>query len=321
MTSRSRSLAVVLLVLVAGAGCGGHAAEEPAVASVAVRVVPVERRAFEDTVAAPGQWKSAGDVVVAAPFAAYVETLAPRVGDHVVQGRVIGSLLTHESRATLRGAELLLQEARSEPARAEAQRALALAKRELVRVPLLAPRTGVVSRRAVEPASEPAEGAELLSITPDGALVFEAHVPANARVHAGMRASIVEAGEAARPATVQRLLPLASATDQAMLVWLVPSGAGIAPAVDRFAAATLWLGERREGPAVPVGAIDEDDLTGEARVAVVGDSLRARWVPVKLGRAAAGWREVTDGPLEPGMRVIVEGQHGLPDGANVKIVR
>src|SRR5262249_11694152 len=154
---------------------------------------------------------SSGDVIVPAPFAAVVESLGPRPGDRVAAGDLLGTLITRESRAALRGAELLAHEPREPAARAEAERARALARRDLVRVPLTAPRAGVVTRWGAEPGAELAEGGEVLAITPEGAVVFEARLPAEQarHVHVGDAARVLVEGETPRAARVTRVLPSA----------------------------------------------------------------------------------------------------------------
>ena len=129
---------LLLLALAALAGCARHGESDDenagGAAVVPVRTAAVEERTFTDLLQAPGQWRSSGDVVVPAPFAAVVESLGPRPGDRVAAGEPLGVLLTRESRAALRGAELLAREAREPAARAEAERALALAQRDILRV-------------------------------------------------------------------------------------------------------------------------------------------------------------------------------------------
>ena len=313
------------LVLVAGCDKIGDkdkdAGDEKVVAAtVRVRTETIARRAFHDEVVAPGQWHSSGEVVLPAPFPAAIESLEPRVGDHVRAGQTLGVLVTRESRATLRGAELLVREAQDDVARAEAQRALTLAKRGIIRVPLLAPRAGVITRRVAEPGAEVAEGADLLGLTPEDAMVFEARVPAAqiAHVHAGQSATITEDGVPVRNARVQRILPAASTTDQAVLVWLRATG-GPSPMLDHFGTAVLTLGAERSALAVPAAAVAEDDLDATTRVAVVDANGEAVWVVVKLGAAVGGWREVLGGELAQGAKVIVEGQHGLPDHTKVAV--
>jgi hypothetical protein len=312
------------LTLLALSGCSRHGNEAGEVtggaAVVPVRTAAVEMRVFTDMLQAPGQWRSSGDVVVPAPFAAVVESLGPRPGDRVAAGEAVGVLVTRESRAALRGAELLVHEAREPSASAEAERALALARRDLVRVPLVAPRAGVVTRRGAEPGAELAEGAEVLAITPQEAVVFEARLPAEqaSRVRVGDAATVHVEGESARAARVMRVLPSANATDQATLIWLSPVTPGVTPLLERFGTAELSTSAPRESPAVPVAAVVENDLDGTARVAVVGPDSLAVWTPVTPGVTLDGWRELTGAAPGAGTRVVVEGTRGLPDHARVK---
>ena len=314
------TILLVLLPLVAG--CSGHAAsqeDDAPAAVVPVRTAQVEERSFADAVEAPGQWRSSGDVSLPAPFAAVVESLEPRLGDHVAAGDTVGMLVTRESRAALRGAELLLREAHDPAARAEAERAAALAKRDLVRVPLVAPRAGVVTKRDIEPGAEVGDGAEVLAITPGENIVFEARLPAAATqlVHAGQVAMVRAAGEPDREVRVTRVLPAASASDQATLVWLAPRSGGT-PLLDRFGTAVMTTSSARRSAAVPAAAVVENDLDGSARVVVVGADSTATWTPVTLGATVDGWRELVGGTLSAGALVVVEGQRGLPDRTRVK---
>jgi cobalt-zinc-cadmium efflux system membrane fusion protein len=319
----SRAFAVAAVLL---AGCARHDASEGDTASatptVKVAVATVESRPFEASVEAPGQWRSTGEIVVAAPFAAYVESLTVGVGDGVARGAVLGTLVTRDSRAAVLGATQLLAQARDEHARAEATRALAEARHDLVRVRLLASAAGTIVRRAVAPGAELAESGELLAIVPASSLVFEAHVPAAdaGRVAPGQPAEIAVEGGAAIAATVQRRLPQAGAADQSALVWLAPSRAPGAGLLERFGTARIELGGAHRASAVPEAALVEDDLSGEVRVACVGPGGIATWHAIQVGLSANGWREVRVPALAAGTRVIVRGQRGLPDSTHVQIV-
>jgi biotin carboxyl carrier protein len=322
MRTRVRTAMVLLATLALAGGCARHAAddeEDAGAAVVPVRTAAVEERAFTDAIEAPGQWRSSGDVSLPAPFAAVVESLGPRLGDRVAAGDTLGMLVTRQSRAALRGAELLLREAHDPAARAEAERAAALANRDLVRVPIVAPRAGVVTKRDAEPGGEVGDGAEVLAITPVEGIVFEARLPAGATqlVHTGLAAVVRSAGEPDRAVRVTRVLPAANAADQATLVWLAPVG-GPTPLLDRFGTAVMTTSGTRRSPAVPEAAVVENDLDGSARVVVVTADSTATWTPVKLGATAEGWRELVGGTLSPGALVVVEGQRGLPDRTHVK---
>ncbi len=299
---------------------GEGGADEAADATVDVRVAAVASRSFASSVTAPGQWRSSGELVVSAPFAGVVEELGPHVGDRVNAGEPLGTMVTRESWAALRGAELMQHEARDDAARAEANHAVELARRDMVRVPIVAPQAGVVVRRTLEPGAQLAESGEIMAIVPVRNIVFEAHVPAidGARIHPGQPAMIVEQGHGPRAVSVQRVLPMANSADQSMLVWLAPSGGGASSALDHYGSARIIVGAPHRAAAVPDSAIVEDDLTGTRRVAVVGPDQHVRWTTVDLGGAEDGWRELLSPAIAPGTRVVVEGQRGLPDKTHVK---
>ena len=318
-----RRLPILLLAVLALApGCSRRleSDESDAVTAVVpVRTAAVEERTFADGIEAPGQWRSSGDVSLPAPFAAVVESLHPKLGDRMATGDTLGMLVTRESRAALRGAELLVREAHDAASQNEAERAAVLARRDLVRVPIIAPRAGIVTKSSIEPGAEIAEGAEVLAITPFESIVFEARLPAASTrlVRSGMAATVRTIGEPDREARVMRVLPVASATDQATLVWLTTTRRGT-PLLDRFGTVALQTSGSRRSPAVPAAAVVEDDLDGSARVVVVTADSTATWTPVTLGATTAGWRELMGGTLAPGALVVVEGQRGLPDRTRVK---
>lgn len=309
-----------LALAMAATGCGRSSGDSGAAEpSVPVRVAALVEQSFAQFEVAPGQWRAANEIVVTTPFAAVVESLRPRIGDGVAAGETLGVLVTRESRATLRGAELMLQQATDAGARSEAARAIELAQRELVRVPLLASGSGTVVRRAVESGAELAESAELLAIVPRGELVFEAHVPAAAaeRLRTGQAAQIATPGGEPVAADVERRLPGVSPEDQSVLVWLAPLNAPPLAAIGRFGSARIETAAPRRGVAVPDSALVTDDLTGETRVARVDKRDIAIWTPVRLGRAADGWHELLAPALPPGTRVVTSGQRGLPDSVRV----
>jgi len=249
-----------------------------------------------------------------------VENVGPHVGDRVGAGGPLGTLVTRESWSALRGAELMQREARDGAARAEADRALELARRDMVRVPLRAPQAGVVVRRTLEPGAQVAESGEILALVPAHNIVFEAHVPAadGARVRPGQPATVSEQGHAPRAASVQRVLPMANSADQSLMVWLAPGGTRDLAQLDHYGSARIIVGPPHRGTGVPDSAIVEDDLTGAHRVAVVNTQGRAVWTTIVLGAAEDGWHEVLRPAIAPGTRVVIEGQRGLPDSTRVK---
>lgn len=290
---------------------------------VPVRAGVVTERMFQERVEAPGQWRSSGELVVTAPFAAYVESLQAEVGDVVTRGSVVAMLVTQESRAALLGAEQLVASAADATTLAESQRALRQARRDLVRVPLIASGEGTVVRRSAAPGGQLAAGGELMALIAPSTLVFEAHVSLRdvGRVAPGQSARIAMEDGRSLDAQVRRRMPQTSAGDQSALVWLAPLASPTVSLLDRFGTARIAIGDTRQAPAVPDSALVEDDLTGQFRVARVGTGDVATWVTVKLGVGDRGWHVLLDPPMAPGTRLIVSGQRGMPDSTRVSVER
>jgi hypothetical protein len=319
--SRHVDRAIVTLALLTVAGCGHGADEEAAVHPVVpVGVERLEERMVRAVVTAAGQWRVSDSLTVIAPFKAYVEALRPRAGDPVARGATIGTLVTFESRAALHGAEIMVRQARSTTEREEATRALRLAQRDLVRVPLVAGGTGTVLRRSMEPGSEVAEGGELLTIVTEGSVVFEAHVPRGdaARVSVGDHARVAMEGGGQVETRAQRRLPQTSEADQTALFWLSPILKAPFGVLGRFGTATIETGAEHRAILVPDSALVEDDLTGVVRLARVAPGDVAIWTEVRLGPGEEGHHELLSPALPPGTRVLVRGQRGLPDSTRVK---
>jgi multidrug efflux pump subunit AcrA (membrane-fusion protein) len=308
----------VLLVSGCSRGHGEEAATEAA--AVPVRTEAIVERSFRNVIGAAGQWRSSTELVLNAPIAGMLEALTANVGDRLGAGQRVGTLVPRDSWAGLTGAQLLVSEAHDPASRAEAARALVLARRDLVRLPVTSSQAGVVVRRSAEPGAQIAEAAEILAVAPWKTVVFEAHVPAASasRVHAGEPADITDPGQPPRAAVVQRVLPTASSADQTTLVWLAPRTLSPPPALDRFGDAVITIGPPRRALAVPDSAVVEDDLTGARRVAIVDAGGKLSWKTVTVGLADGGWREVSGPGLVPGTRVVTQGQRGLPEGTLVK---
>ncbi len=325
---RNRIIASLVIALVTSmCGCAQHrggdsegAGSSAEDAVVDVHVAVVVSRSFESAVAAPGQWRSSGELVVASAFPGVLESLKARVGDHISRSQTLGYLITRDSWEALHGAELMRAQAHDAASRTEAQAAVALARRDLVRVPLLAPRSGVVIRRSVEPGAQVAESAEILAVVPIENVVFEAHVPAASgpRLRVGERATVTDQDGVMRGAAVVRVLPMAGDADQSVLAWLSPDSHTSTPALDRYGSARIVVGSPHLAPAIPDSAVVEDDLTGKRQIAIVGAGQRIEWTGVELGLADGNSHEVLRPAFRAGTTVVTSGQRGLPDRTRVK---
>ena len=298
----------------AGADTAGVAAATP------VTVASVRRATLGLTVSAPGRTEALRPLRVRAPFTGTLTALRVADGDVVSAGEELGTMVARASAAALTGARAMLEAARTDQERADAQRALELATHGLVQQPLRASDRGVVVSHGANAGDLVNEGDDILTIAPAGSIAFIAQVAQSdlAPVRPGQRAMVTLA---ARPAPlagiVHAILPSASAENLSAPVRIDFADPGAGVALGLFGTAAITVGERRDVPVVPEACVLRDDVYGTASIAVVTPENRAHWVVVTTGARAGGLVEIVTPALASGTRVVVSGQVGLPEGALV----
>jgi multidrug efflux pump subunit AcrA (membrane-fusion protein) len=320
-------LAVVALLL--ASGC--HSKEDPAKASASaektpapttpVKVAKVERTNLSELITAPGKTAVLSSQKMRAPFAGTLTELRVADGDIVRRGQVLGVMVARESEAAVSGAREMIRQASTPAEKADGERALALAEKNLVRRPLVASWSGAISGRAASAGDRLAEDQEILTIQDTASLVFLADVSQAdlSRVHAGQRASIEIAGRPQPiPASVHGILPTANPAEFTGSVRLDLAGATSNMGLGLFGTARIVVGERAGVTTVPDGAILRDDVTGISRVALV-EQNRAHWISVRTGLHEGARTEITQPALSEGQPVIVSGLVGLPESQPVLV--
>jgi len=299
----------------AGADTAGVAAATP------VTLASVRRATLGLTVSAPGRTEALRPLRVRAPFTGTLTALRVADGDVVSAGEELGTMVARASAAALTGARAMLDAARTDQERADAQRALELATHGLVQQPLRASDRGVVVSHGANAGDLVNEGDDILTIAPAGSIAFIAQVGQSdlAPVRPGQRAMV---RLAARPAPlagiVHAILPSASAENLSAPVRIDFADPGIGVALGLFGTTAITVGERRDVPVVPEACVLRDDVYGTASIAVVTPENRAHWVVVTTGPRAGGLVEIATPALAAGTQVIVSGQVGLPEGALVR---
>ncbi len=317
----------LVLGLAALAACGGGA-DSPATASPSpasapaatpVKTAKVTIADLAATVSAPGHTEALVRQQIRAPFNGTLTALTVVVGDSVKQGQRVGSVVARDAEAALQGAETMLRHATTPSERADAERALALARKNLVVTPLTSSATGVVVSRDASSGDRVTEDQSLLTVAARGSIVFVADLPQSqlARVRPGQQATVDLTGLSSPVrGTVHGVLATAnpSALTAPLRIDLAaPQGGGV---VGLFGTATVTVAHRKNVPVVPTAAVLTDDVSGTKRVAEVTGG-KAHWVTVQTGLSQDGQVEITDPALQPGTVVIVQGQVGLPEGTSV----
>jgi len=318
---------ITLLVICSGGGTSSADEDDAGVAvpprasRVPVSVAHVRYEDLNVTVKATGHTETLRRDRVRAPFEARLMALHVTDGDRVKKGQVIAVLMSKDSEAALRGARQMLGAAKSASAKTDAERAVQVARQNLVRQTLTAPADGVVLSHAAEAGDYIDVNEVLVTIAETAAIYFQADVSQSdvERVRPGQRATIDIPAAGTRPiaAIVQGLLPMASSRNFSAPVRLDFKQARKDMPLGLFGTANIIIAEHKNAVIVPARAVLRDDVTGVTRVAVVESSGAAHWLTVTTGVRDGDRVEIVKPAIAAGMRVITDGQVGLPEGAKV----
>jgi RND family efflux transporter MFP subunit len=310
------------------AGCAKHGGDEDAEQEtprplVAVRGVEITSGDAVQTLTVTGRTDVLRRQRVISPVAGTISSLAVLEGASVTPRQVLATILTKESQSAIAGAEALVRMARTPGQKAEAERALELARSTENSVVVTAPWGGNVASRSVNQGELVAENAELCTLVDLASVVFMAEVPLHdiAQIHAGMaaRVHLTSLDGSDLPARVEALLPKADAQSQTALVRLrLNAGAStgrLRP--DMGGTAGIITGIHKNALLVPRSAVLRDDEKKSTSVVIVTPDSLALSVPVDAGAATDSIVEVRSDVLKKGMMVITEGNYAIADSTRV----
>ena len=346
---RTTNLFAFALASAALLGCARGRAEEPVSAAdrpAVVRAAPVTDTVLARPIVATGTVAPADEIALGFRIGGVIARIAVDAGDSVRVGRTLASLDLREINAALAKARSGAAKAERDLARArrlyadsvvtlaqlqDAETAAEVARADLEAAAfnrryavIVAPATGVVLRRAAEPAENIAPGATVLVVGSGGAgrgKVLEVGLadrdavavrkgdPALARFDAlpgrDFAGRITRIGAAADPVTGTYEVEIA--LDDAG-----PLAAGLVGRIENHPA--------RRAPAtlVPIAAVLEADGAEATVFALSADGARAERRRVTIA-FMAGSRVAVTGGLEGASRVLTDGAAYLDDGAAVRV--
>ena len=317
--------AILAALALAGSGCGGgsgspenktaESGQTPPDAPTAVKVARVSRADLAEVVSGPGHTAALSQQKVRAPFAGTLVELRVTDGDVVRRGQPVGAMVSRESEAALSGAREMQREAQTPAQRSDAERALVIAERNLVRRALLATADGPVLSHAAASGDRVSEDQEILTIADASSIVFLADLPQNdlARIRPGQPARVEIGGRPAPLAgSVHSILPGANPADFTGSVRIDLPAPAERLALGLFGNARITVGSRPGALVVPDAAVVRDDVTGVSQVAAVANG-RAHWIAVQPGLKQNGSTQVTGPGIAEGSVVVVSGMVGLPE--------
>jgi len=220
-----------------------------------------------------------------------------------------------QAKASVSHAEASLDLAREQLRQAESQ--LAMARKDLADSLVLAPITGVVSERMLEPGEMANAGTVVLHIEDPSVLEVSCRVPSQyyKSVQVGqtlMRCVVNDIEVEEKVSYVSPTVDRARRTFEVRCLVKKPERGFVLGAMARIELVIA----RREGIGVPRHTVLD---RADGKVVFVLDGDKARKVSVKTGWITEGDVEILDG-LAEGTRVVTMGQFLLRDGSPVKIV-
>jgi multidrug efflux pump subunit AcrA (membrane-fusion protein) len=295
-------------------------------AVVSVQTGRVVEAPATDRIAAFGHTDALKKEKLYAPLAGRIVSLRAFEGTATRKGDTIAVIETKESESALRGAESILQSAKTPAQRAEGERMLELARTSRNSIAVKAKFDGYVSTRTVSEGELVAENAELMTIVDLATVDFIAEVGLRdlPSIAAGQQASVTFP---AMPgfswaAAVVAINPQSDPQSQTVHVRIefIKHMEPHLRAMLRTAmngSAFIVTGTRAHALFAPKAALLRDDVTSTyAVVTVTKDSLALR-IPVRIGTTTDSTVEVSGEGIAPGVVVITTGQYALADSTRV----
>ncbi len=354
----SGGLALWLLLLVTGVvlpasiGCTADksdAAEIPGADAapqiderIAVAAIPLSRGSIESVLHFSSNLEAESAVEVYAEASRKVTELRVEEGSRVRRGQLLVRLESDEQRSSVakvtsqlerarreydRQKRLYEQELISEKAFSDAtyeleqlEIALADAERDLSYTEVTAPISGIVTQRLVDVGDHVQMGAHLFDIVDFNTIVAKIFVPEKevARLAPGQEARIsTQAGGAAREAVIDRIAPVVDPRSGTVKVTLrVPPQKGLVPGM--YVEVDLVADTVSDALLVPKRALvwDQD----QTFVYQVDDDKRVERRMIEAVLENADLISVSDEVLAEGDLVVIAGQAGLKEGAEVRLL-
>src|SRR5579872_1243065 len=268
-------LALILLISSCGkkASDSGEADTSNVSAKVAVQATQVITGNVPEQLLVTGHTEATKQEKLVAPIAGRLLTLNGLAGDYVNAGELIATIQSKEAQSSQEGAQVMLAQAKTPAERAQAERMIALAKKDQNGMQVRSTISGLIATRSANPGEFVSEDQELLSIIAETDIAFVADVPLfdmpRVRIGEAATISLPTLGTSSAPiaARVFAIKPQADSSSQAAQVvfqfrnlpaWLVRAlRTGIS------GTATITFDVLHNAMLVPKSAVLRNDETNE----------------------------------------------------------
>jgi hypothetical protein len=281
----------------------GQPKEEPLV-KTPVRIVPVTYRQISSTVDLPAVTMFFSKSIVRATTTGTIENISIKPGDHVTRGLVLFSLKTREA-AAIRNA---------------AYSDTSLSIKGLINIKSV--KSGIISSVSYQQGDFVLEGDELAAISDQNSLVFIIEVPfeLNSLMEKNRKCTITLPDKKKMAATITGRLPEMESGSQTVKYIAKPVDSSGLPE-NMIATASLVNYSKENAAMLPKPAVLGNETQTEFWVMKLINDSTAVKVSVTKGYETDDDIEITEPHFLPSDRIILEGNYGLADTANISVIQ
>ncbi len=290
---------------------------------VSVRVDSIKKKTLDVIVSAYGVTSAQQMYKIISPVTGVITRFNFYNGDNVNKGETIASIIPKEAYAAMKGAETMAKNAMTEQQKTEAERTFKIAEQSSNQIPITAPFSGVLVDRSKNENEVVNEGDLIASLINKNSILFIAQVPTDSisRVKIGQPVRIVFPSRQAEEfkGSVKRIEPRVNMESQTFPVQIEINNFSKMLADSLYGEAFIVIGQHRDVLVVPAKAVIHNEEKDTYSVTLINKDSISYTVNVKTGIKRDSLEEIYAGNLKAGMKVIVEGNYGLPDSTKVSI--
>ncbi len=321
---------IILLVLLIISGCqknneenSGETSQSSAQTVVPVKVDSIKKETLDVTVQVYGITSAKQFYRIISPINGVITKFNFYNGDKVAEGETIASIITKESYAAVKGAETMMKNAVTEEQKKEAERTIKIAEQNSNQIKIAAPFSGILINRSKNENEVVNEGDPIGGLINKNSILFIAQVPTDLinKIMIGQQVNIVfpSIGGEKFNGTVKRIEQRVNMQSQTFPVQIEINRLNQLLADSLYGEASIIVGVHKNVFVVPSKALIHDEEKDTYSITLVNPDSLAYTVNVKVGLKKDSLEEISAGNLKEGMKVIVEGNYGLPDSTKVSI--
>ncbi len=290
---------------------------------VQVKVDSIKKETLNETISAYGVTSIRQRYQIISPVSGEIIKFNFYNGDKVAKGETIAFIITKESYAVIKGAKQMLNNAVTDEQKKEAERALQLAEENSNQIKIAAPFTGILINKSKNENEIVNEGELIASLIDKNSIFFIAQVPVASisKVKAGQQVDISfpSIEEKKFNGIVKRIEPGVNTQSQTIPVQIEINNLSAFISDSLYGEASVIINKHKDVFTVPSKAVIHDDENDTYSITLINADSIAYSINVTVGIQKDSVMEVQSEKLKERMKVIVEGNYGLPDSTQVSI--